>query len=71
MAIPRNSLDTQMDAWCKDFDNWAICDAMSFNLFDRSPHAGAKVRQWSQRRNEFERRTAFALLWSLTVHLKQ
>jgi hypothetical protein len=25
--------------WCKDFDNWAVCDAMSFNLFDRTPVA--------------------------------
>jgi 3-methyladenine DNA glycosylase AlkD len=59
-----------MDRWCKDFDNWAFCDAMSFNLFDRTPHAWAKVAQWSTRRNEFEKRTAFALLWSLTVHDK-
>ena len=59
-----------MDRWCKDFDNWAFCDAMCFNLFDRTPHAWAKVRQWSSRRGEFEKRTAFALLWSLTVHDK-
>ncbi len=61
---------TQMDRWCGDFDNWAFCDAMSFNLFDRSPHAWTKVAQWSRRQNEFEKRTAFALLWSLTVHDK-
>ena len=60
-----------MDRWCKDFDNWAFCDAMSFNLFDRTPHAWAKVRQWSSKKGEFEKRTAFALLWSLTVHDKQ
>ena len=58
----------QMDRWCKEFDNWAFCDAMSFNLFDRTPYAWTKVAQWSRRRNEFEKRTAFALLWSLTVH---
>jgi len=61
----------QMDRWCRDFDNWALCDALSFNLFDRSPHAWAKVTEWSSRRNEFEKRTAFALLWSLSVHDKQ
>jgi 3-methyladenine DNA glycosylase AlkD len=65
---PAELTKTQMDRWCKDFDNWAFCDAMSFNLFDRSPHAWAKVTEWSNRRNEFEKRTAFALLWSLTVH---
>ena len=41
---------------------------MSFNLFDRTPHAWTKVAQWSSKRNEFEKRTAFALLWSLTMH---
>ena len=60
----------QMDSWCKDFDNWAFCDAMSFNLFDRTPHAWKKVTQWSSKKREFEKRTAFALLWSLTVHDK-
>src|SRR5687767_8881866 len=43
---------------------------MSFNLFDRSPHAWTKVTEWSGRRKEFEKRTAFALLWSLSVHDK-
>jgi 3-methyladenine DNA glycosylase AlkD len=37
----------QMDRWCRDFDNWAICDTLCFNLFDRTPHAWAKVEQWS------------------------
>jgi len=60
----------QMDRWCKDFDNWAYCDAMCFNLFDRTPHAWAKVTQWSASKQEFVKRTAFALLWSLSVHDK-
>jgi 3-methyladenine DNA glycosylase AlkD len=67
---PAKLTPAQMDRWCKDFDTWAFCDAMSFNLFDRTPHAWAKVVQWSSRPNEFEKRTAFALLWSLTVHDK-
>ena len=67
---PAQLTSAQMDRWCKNFDNWAYCDTMSFNLFDRTPHAWAKVKQWSSRRNEFEKRTAFALLWSLTVHDK-
>jgi 3-methyladenine DNA glycosylase AlkD len=67
---PAQLSSAEMDRWCKDFDNWAFCDAMSFNLFDRTPHAWAKVKQWSSKRNEFEKRTAFALLWSLTVHDK-
>ncbi|HVJ27335.1 MAG TPA: DNA alkylation repair protein [Vicinamibacterales bacterium] len=68
---PARLTSTQMDRWCKDFDNWALCDALSFNLFDRTPHAWTKVTQWSRKPREFEKRTAFALLWSLTVHDKQ
>jgi 3-methyladenine DNA glycosylase AlkD len=68
---PAKITPAQMDRWCKDFDNWAFCDALSFNLFDRTPHAWAKVVQWSSRREEFEKRTAFALLWSLTMHDKR
>src|SRR5688572_25017353 len=59
-----------MERWCRDFDNWAFCDALSFNLFDRSPYAWDKVVEWSRRDKEFEKRTAFALLWSLSVHDK-
>jgi len=67
---PERLTAVQMERWCKDFDNWAVCDAMSFNLFDRTPHAWTKVAQWSSRSHEFEKRAAFALLWSLTVHDK-
>jgi 3-methyladenine DNA glycosylase AlkD len=61
----------QMDRWCRDFDNWAICDALCFHLFDKTPHAWRKVVQWSRRRKEFEKRAAFALLASLALHDKQ
>jgi 3-methyladenine DNA glycosylase AlkD len=67
---PERLTSAQMDRWCRDFDNWAICDTMCFNLFDRSPHAWTKVEQWSIKRGEFEKRTAFALLWSLALHDK-
>ena len=60
----------QMDRWCRDFDNWAICDTLCFALWDRTPHAWAKVAKWASRREEYTRRAAFALLWGLTVHDK-
>ncbi len=58
----------QMDAWCDDFDNWAIVDTVCFNLFDRTAHAWAKVDQWATSDREFTKRAAFALLWSLALH---
>lgn len=58
----------QMDAWCADFDNWAIVDTVCFNLFDRTEPAWSKVDGWAARDREFEKRAAFALLWSLALH---
>lgn len=68
---PERVTPALMDRWCKGFDNWAVCDQVCFHLFDRTPHAWAKVEKWSKRKPEFERRAAFALLWGLTVHDKQ
>ena len=68
---PARLTAAQMDQWMRGFDNWAICDTLCFKLFDQSPHAWAKVKQWSARKNEFEKRAAFALLASLALHDKR
>ena len=60
----------QADAWCDDFDNWAICDTACFSLFDRLPFAWDKVHQWGGDEREFVRRAGFALIWALSVHDK-
>ena len=60
----------QMDRWCRDFDNWGICDTACFALFDRTPHAFRKIKQWAPRREEFVRRASFALLASVALHDK-
>jgi 3-methyladenine DNA glycosylase AlkD len=62
---------SEMDRWCRDFDNWAVCDTACFHLFDRSPLAFRKVTQWAGWRGELERRAAFALLASLALHDKK
>src|SRR5258705_13848125 len=68
---PSRVTSAQMDRWCRDFDNWGICDTVCFALFDRTPHAWTKVAKWHDRDEEFVKRAAFALLWGLTVHDRQ
>ena len=68
---PERVTPAQMDRWCRDFDSWAICDTVCFHLFDRTPHAWQKVAKWCDRREEFVKRAAFALLWGLTAHDKR
>lgn len=70
VAEPARLTAAQMDRWCRQTDNWAYCDTLSFHLFDRTPHAWTKVEAWSRQPGEFVKRTAFALLWSLALHDK-
>ena len=46
LGEPDRLTPAQMDAWCRDFDNWGTVDTACFTLFDRSPHGlddGAEV----------------------------
>jgi 3-methyladenine DNA glycosylase AlkD len=61
----------QMNRWAKDFENWADTDTVCFCLFDRTPHAWGRVRAWSTRKGEFEKRAAFALIASMALHDKK
>ena len=67
---PKQVTPQQMDAWRATFDNWATCDTACFKLFDQTPYALDKVREWSALNDEFGKRAAFALLASLAGHVK-
>jgi 3-methyladenine DNA glycosylase AlkD len=71
IADPAKVTPALMDRWCRDFDNWAVCDSTCLHLFSRTPHAWRKVPIWSRRQDEFVRRAGFALLAALAVHDKQ
>jgi 3-methyladenine DNA glycosylase AlkD len=60
----------QMDRWCRDFDNWAICDTACFALFDRTESRWSKIKPWAKSKDEFVKRAAFAMMACLTVHDK-
>ena len=71
VADPTRITPAEMDRWCRDFDSWGICDALCFHLFDRTPHAWTKIDKWADRKEEFVKRAAFALLASLALHDKR
>ncbi len=68
---PKQVTARQMETWVKDFDNWAICDSCCGHLFSYTPFAYEKIFLWAKRKNEFEKRAAFALIAWLTVHDKK
>ncbi len=61
----------QMDSWVKDFDSWDICDQVCSNLFDRTPYAYQKARQWTKSNKEYVRRAGFVMMACLAVHDKK
>ena len=68
---PKQVTPKQMDAWAKDFDNWAICDGTCGHLFCRTEFAYRKVFEWSARDEEFIKRAGIVLIAWLTVHDKK
>lgn len=68
---PEKVTPEQMDRWANDFDSWDVCDQCCSNLFDKTPYAYKKIKEWSSSKKEFVKRAAFALLAVMTVHDKK
>lgn len=68
---PKRVTQKQMDAWAKDFDNWATVDGTCSYLFCRTPFAYEKAVEWAGKRPEFVKRAAFAMMAYLAVHDKK
>jgi 3-methyladenine DNA glycosylase AlkD len=67
---PERVTRRQMNAWAAGLENWADCDTVCFHLFDRTPFAFEKARQWAASPREFVKRAAFALMASVALHDK-
>jgi 3-methyladenine DNA glycosylase AlkD len=67
----RQVKEAQMESWVQDFDSWDICDQVCGNLFDRTPLAYDKAKEWSARNEEFVKRAGFVLMAGLAVHDKK
>jgi 3-methyladenine DNA glycosylase AlkD len=67
---PERVTSAQMDRWCRDFDNWGICDTVCFHLFDRTPFAWDKAVQWAASPRELVKRGGFVLMACLALHDK-
>jgi 3-methyladenine DNA glycosylase AlkD len=70
IADPLTILEEEVERWVSEFDCWSVCDAACICLLWRTPFAWRKVREWSRRKPEYERRAAFALLAALAIHDK-
>ncbi len=67
---PKQVTRRQMNAWVKDFDNWGVCDTVCWHLFDYTPFAWEKLREWSSSPHEYVKRAAFAMMAGQAGHNK-
>ena len=67
---PARVTPAQMDRWVRGFTSWDVCDQVCGNLFDKTPYAWAKAREWAKRKEEFVKRAGFALMACLAWHDK-
>lgn len=70
VADPACVTRREMNAWVGDFESWADCDTVCFKLWDRSPLAWEKARQWATSPRELVKRAGFALMACLALHDK-
>jgi 3-methyladenine DNA glycosylase AlkD len=68
---PAKLTEEQMEEWVKGVDSWDVCDQVCMNLFEKNQLAWKKIIDWSEREEEFVKRTAFSLIACLAWHDKR
>jgi 3-methyladenine DNA glycosylase AlkD len=68
---PAKLTEEQMEEWVKGIDSWDVCDQVCMNLFEKNQLAWKKIVDWSEREEEFVKRTAFSLTACLAWHDKK
>ena len=68
---PKLVTKEQMEAWVKDFNSWDVCDHTCGHLFDKTAFAYEKAKEWTDRKEEFQKRAGFTLIAWLSVHDKK
>jgi 3-methyladenine DNA glycosylase AlkD len=68
---PDKLTEEQMEDWVKGINSWDVCDQVCMNLFEKNQLAWRKIVDWSEREEEFVKRTAFSLIACLAWHDKK
>jgi 3-methyladenine DNA glycosylase AlkD len=68
---PDKLTEEQMEDWVKGINSWDVCDQVCMNLFEKNQLAWKKIVDWSEREEEFVKRTAFSLIACMAWHDKK
>jgi 3-methyladenine DNA glycosylase AlkD len=70
IAVPSEVSTELADKWTFDFNSWDICDSCCGELFRYSETSINRINYWAEQKEEYVRRTAFALIATLAVKRK-
>lgn len=68
---PKQVTEEQMEKWVLGINSWDVCDQLMMKLFDKTEYATKKIFEWAERKEEFVKRSAFALIASVALHDKK
>lgn len=68
---PKSLNEEVIEKWVRTFENWEICDSFCMGLFAKSDFALPKIKEWSTRKKEFEKRAAFATMAAYCMAAKK
>ena len=68
---PDKLTEEEMEDWVKGINSWDVCDQVCMDLFRKNQLAWKKILDWSKRKEEFVKRTAFSLIACLAWHDKK
>lgn len=71
IADSKKATEKQIEKWVKGFDSWDVCDQVCSSFLDKTNFVYKKIFEFSKRKEEFVKRTAFTLMACLAVHDKK
>ncbi len=68
---PEKVTEAQMEEWVVGINSWDVCDQVCMNFFEKTPFVFRKIHEWSDRPEEFVKRTAYSLIACVAWHDKK
>lgn len=70
MSSPKTFDKQTAEKWTREAYSWDLVDGIGMKLVGKTDYAFEKIQEWSERKLEFEKRMAFAVMVGVTLNKK-
>jgi len=71
ISEPKKFTEEIAEKWVSESYSWDLIDSMGMKIVPKTDYAYTKVKEWSKRESEFEKRMAFATMVGIVLHHKK